>query len=301
MRNHGENCGGHTSRRSMLKLGAAGFAGLTLGGGLARLALAADGKDEYAGLPLGLQSYSLRSMPFKNAIETISKDLGLKYVEIYRRHIGWTASPKIVTLNGVQAKPEDAKAILKDNGITVTSVGAVPVSAKEAETRPLFEFAKEFGMKNISISPSPDAFDLLDKLCDEYNITASIHDHGPEDKKWGKIAQIQEGIKDHNKKIGLCNDTGHFIRNGEDPLAACNVFKGRMGAMHLKDFKKTADGKWEDCVLGEGSLDVDGIIKFLIDNKFDGALSIEYEGGNEVPSIQKSLARIKEAVKKATM
>jgi sugar phosphate isomerase/epimerase len=155
-------------------------------------------------------------------------------------------------------------------------------------------------MKNISISPDADAFDLLDKLVDEYNITASIHDHGPEDKRWGKIAQIEEGIKDHNKKIGLCNDTGHFIRAGEDPLEACRRLKDRMYAMHLKDFKKDDKGKWQDCVLGDGSLDVNGIIKFLVDMKFDGALSIEYEGGNEIASIQQSLARIKDAVKKAS-
>lgn len=72
-----------------------------------------------------------------------------------------------------------------------------------------------------------------------------------------------------------------------------------MYAMHLKDFKKDDKGKWEDCVLGDGLLDVNAIIKYLIDNKFTGALSIEYEGGDPVKSVQKSLDRIKEAVKKA--
>lgn len=275
------------SRRSMLKFGAAGITALTLGG-LPRFAGAADA-DDYGGLPLGLQSYTLRDRPFKNAMEAMKNDLGLHWVEVYSGHVGWTTP---------QPKIDEAVAIMKANDVTVVSIGAVPVSAKEAETRKIFDFAKKLGMKNISISPSPDAFDLLDKLVDEYNITASIHDHGPGDR-WGKIATIEEGIKNHNKKIGLCNDTGHFIRAGEDPLDACKRLKDRMYAMHLKDFKKDDKGKWQDVVLGEGSLDVDGIIKFLLDMKFDGALSIEYEGGDPVKSVQKSLVRIKEAVKKA--
>jgi inosose dehydratase len=288
------------SRRSLLRLGAAGIAGVALSSALPRLASAAEATDDYGGLPLGLQSYTLRAMPFKNALEAMSKDLGLHYVEVYSRHLGPTDKPSVVTMNGVNAKPEEALDLLKSYGVTAVSIGAVPISTKEPEVRSMFEFAKRLGMKNLSISPDPKAFDLLDKLCDKYNITVGIHDHGPEDKRWGKIAQIQEGIKDHNKKIGLCNDTGHFIRNGEDPLKACHVFKDRLHAMHLKDFKKDDKGKWEDCVLGEGSLDVDGIIKFLLDVKFTGALAIEYEGVTApVEAVQKSLDRIKQAVKKA--
>jgi inosose dehydratase len=289
MRNSVGLSSGNPSRRSMLRLGAAGLAGLALGGNLPRLALAAGASDEYGGLPLGIQSYTLRDRPFKNAMEAMKNDFGLHYVEVYNGHVSWTTPPP---------KVDEAVAIMKANDVTVTSIGAVGINAKEEEARKIFDFAKKLGMKNITISPSPDAFPLLDKLVEEYNITASIHDHGPGDR-WGKIATIEDAIKDHNKKIGLCNDTGHFIRAGEDPLDACKRLKDRMYAMHLKDFKKDAKGKWEDCVLGEGSLDVDGIVKFLLDMKFDGALSIEYEGGDPVESVKKSLDRIKAAVKKA--
>lgn len=288
------------SRRSILKFGLAAAASITVADAMiAPIARAAD-TDPYGGLPLGLQSYTLRDRPFKDAMAA-EKDLGLKYVEVYSRHLGWTSTPDVVQINGVNAKPDEALAILKDNGITAVSIGAIPIPTDEKKAREIFEFAKRLGLKNLSISPDPKAFDLLDKLCDEYNITCGIHDHGPEDKRWGKMDQIEAGIKDHNKKIGLCNDTGHFIRNGEDPLEACRRFKGRMPAMHLKDFKKDEKGKWEDCVLGDGSLDVNGIIQFLIDNKYQGVLAIEYEGKQPVESVQKSLERIKAAVAKAKL
>ena len=164
---HHEN----VSRRTALRWGVAGAVGATFAGRLPRFALAADPKDDFGGLPMGLQSYSLRSMPFKNAIEAMNKQLGLHYVEVYSGHVGWTTPPP---------KLDEAMAIMKENDVKPVSIGAVPINKKEADARKIFDFAKKMGMKNVSISPDPDAFDLLDKLCDEYNITASIHDHGPE-------------------------------------------------------------------------------------------------------------------------
>ena len=114
-----------------------------------------------------------------------------------------------------------------------------------------------------------------------------------------KVQQIWDAVKDHNKKIGLCNDTGHFIRAGEDPLEACHVFKERMYDMHLKDFKPKSDGGWDDVPLGDGKLDVDGIIKLVLDHKYPHGLFIEYEGGNPVESTQKCIERVNQALQKA--
>lgn len=281
------------SRRTILQAGAAGVAAMALP------SIAFASEEDYGGLPVGIQSYTLRDRPFKNALEAIHKDFDLAYVEVFSRHLGWADKPEMVKMNGVAAKMDDAKALLDEYKVKAVSIGAVPITKKEKATREIFDFAKAMGMKNITISPNPDALDLLDKLCDEYDITASIHDHGPDDKHWGHISQIEAGIKDHNKKIGLCNDTGHFVRAGDDPLEACHRLKDRMYAMHLKDFKKDANGKWQDCILGEGDLDVDAIVKFLLDMKFRGVLAIEYEGGAPVESVKKSLERLKQAVKKA--
>src|SRR5947209_7380542 len=106
------------SRRSVLCAGVGVAAAMTLG----RPAFAAD--DPYGGLPLGLQSYTLRDRPFKDAMSA-EKDLGLHFVEVFSRHLGWTSSPEVVSLNGINAKPEDAMAILNDNGIKAVSIGAI--------------------------------------------------------------------------------------------------------------------------------------------------------------------------------
>lgn len=276
------------SRRCLLKRSAATMMGTLLLGataGFADDATPAALTDEYGGLPMGVQSYTLRSMSFEKALGALAHDLNLTRVEIYPGH-----------LTGMS--PPQALEKLKAAGVVPVAYGVIPFSKDIEKNRKLFDLAKTFGMKNLTCDPDPDAFDSLDKLTEEYDINAAIHDHGP-GHRWGKIDVIHKAIKDHSKKIGLCNDTGHFIRAGEDPLRACEVFKDRMHGMHLKDFKKDAKGNFQDCLLGDGSLDVAKVIKFLIDNQFRGPLSLEYEGGDPVATCQKALGRVKEAVKQA--
>ena len=269
------------TRRSFLKLAAAAAGAATL---RSVPVLGGAGDDPYGGLVPGAQSYTFRAMSLDNALAAM-KQLGIKEVELFPNH-----------LTGFS--PRQIKDKLKANDVTAVSYGVIPFKADEEQNRKLFELAKEYGMENLSCDPDPGAFENLDKLTEEYGITVAIHPHGPK-HRWGKIDAIWEAVKDHSPKIGLCADTGHLIRAGEDPLRALEVFKGRLYALHMKDFKKTGDEKWEDVPLSEGSLDTDAVVKFLLDHKFKGAMLVEYEGKDEVPSVQRSLDRIKQAVQAA--
>jgi sugar phosphate isomerase/epimerase len=280
------------SRRSFLKFGAATLAAAALartGGGVL---LAADdapagggASDEYAGLKMGIQSYTLRDRSFEKMLEAMKNDLKLHYVELFPNHLAGKS-------------PTQVKEKLDAHQVKAVSYGVVAFKKDMDANRKLFELAKTHGMQNLSCDPEPDAFDSLDKLTEEYKITVAIHPHGP-GHRWAKIETIQNAIKDHSKMIGLCADTGHIIRAGEDPLKALEAFKDRLYALHLKDFKKTDKGGWEDVPAGDATLNVDAVVKFLIDNKSAAPVFIEYEGGNPVPSAQKSLERVKQAVKRA--
>lgn len=275
----------HGSRRDFLKYGtAAALAAAAMPGLLAR---AAEADPEYGGLPIGLQSYTLREMSLDNALAAMQNDLKIHEVELFGGHFAGQS------LNQVVEK-------LKAHDVRCVSYGVVGFGTEHDKNREHFETAKQLGCKNISCDPEddPKCWESVGKLCDEYKMTAAIHPHGP-GSRWVKIDQIWTAIKDVNPKIGLNNETGWLIAADEDPVRACDVFKGRMFAMHLKDFKKKDGGGLEDVPAGDGQLDVDALVKKLIEYKFDGALAIEYEGKDPVPAVQKSLARIKEAVKKA--
>ena len=291
------------SRRSILRLGAAAalaapFAG-TLAPASARAAddeagakeaadkarsVGAARSSEYGGLPMGIQSYTLRSLSFDKALDTIANELKLKHVELFPGHHPGLTPPQV-------------KEKLQARGLSASAYGVVPFKKDIDANRKFFEIGKVLGIKSLSCDPDPDAFDSLDKLVEEYQIAAAIHPHGP-GHRWALIKTMQDAVKDHHKLIGLCNDTGHLIRANQDPVEACHAFHDRLYGVHFKDFKKLGNGKWEDCVLGEGQLDVDALTKTLIGMKFNGALSLEYEGGDPVNASKKCLDRVNQAAKK---
>lgn len=273
----------HRSRRSFLKYSAAAAA--ALGAKLPAFPLADDANRTYGGLPMGIQTYTLRSMSFDKAMNTIANDLKLTRVEIFPgHHPGKT--------------PQQVREMLDKHGIRAVAYGVVPFKKDAAFNRKFFEVGKILGIKSLSCDPDRDAFDTLDKQVEEFGIAAAIHPHGP-GAKWVEIQQIHDAVKDHHKLIGVCNDTGHFIRANQDPVEACHVFKDRMHGVHFKDFKKTANGKYEDCVLGDGELKVDALVKALLDMKYAGPLSLEYEGGDPVEASRKCLQRVQQGATKA--
>src|SRR5215213_381566 len=173
------------SRRSFLRLGAgtalaASFSGLVPAWAAddnadasADASAAADKKKsvaaprtgEYGGLPMGVQSYTLRSLSFEKALDTIANDLKLKYVEIFPGHHPGVA-------------PSQVKEKLQARGLRASAYGVVPFKKDIAANRKFFEIGRALGLKSLSCDPDPDSFDSLDKLVEEYQIAAAIHPHG---------------------------------------------------------------------------------------------------------------------------
>jgi sugar phosphate isomerase/epimerase len=274
-----------TTRRDVLKMGVAAMTAAAFGPSLARAAEGA-AADEYGGLPMGLQSYTLRSMSIENAMKAMQNDFKLHEIELYSRHIQGKSPKQVVEL-------------LTQHEVKCVSFGVVPFGKDHDANRKHFELGKTLGCKNLSCDPEndPKCFESVGKLCDEYGMTVAIHPHG-KGARWQKIDQIHEAIKDVNPKIGLNDETGWLIDAGEDPLRALDVFKERVYALHVKDFKYDGD-KRDDVPAGDGKLDVDALVKKLLEMKFAGVIAVEYEGPDPVPNVQKSLGRIKDAVKKA--
>jgi inosose dehydratase len=279
-----------SSRRSFLKWSAA-FAGAAMfGGPAARQLLAADNAGDYGGLNMGIQSYSLRDRPYDKMLAAMKDDFKLQYVEIYPGHV-------------TGMSPAQAMEKAKVAGVNITSYGVVPFKKDEAANRKHFETAKTYGLKTLSCNPddNKDVLDQLDKLTEEFGVPIAIHPHGP-GSTWPTAEKLKTAFEGRSTRIGLCADTGHLIRAGEDPLKVITQFIDRTHSLHLKDFKKIEkNGKpdWEDVPAGTANLDVDGIVKYLIDQKWKGHIYIEYEGGKPIEAIQQSLARVKEAAKKA--
>ncbi|MDB5313816.1 MAG: sugar phosphate isomerase/epimerase [Gemmataceae bacterium] len=265
------------SRRSFLKTSA-----LAVGGGVltTRSAPAVEA-DLGGGISLGVQSYTFRNFDLEPALKRI-QELGLKKAEFYSKHIPPGSSPDQL---------KEILKLCKDYDVTPVGFGVHGFGKDHDANKKVFEFGKAVGLKYLSADPSPDSFDSLDKLCEEYQIAIAIHPHGPAGKglhRWYSAEVILKAVKDHHKLIGSCLDTGHLIRAAQlgeklDPADQVRQMGDRNFGMHLKDH----DNKRKtDVVFGspEGALDVAAVLKALGEVKFKGGICIEYEANPADPS-----------------
>jgi inosose dehydratase len=278
-------------RRGFLRLGSAAALGL----GVLPVLRAADTKDPFGGFKLGAQSYTFRHFNTEPALKRM-KELGLHYGEFYEKHIPRASTP---------AQIKAFRNLCKEYDVTPLAWGVQSFTKDHRVNRKVFEFGKALGIKMFSADPTPDSFDSLDKLVEEFGIAIGIHPHGPQGRglhRWYSAQVILKAVKDHHKLIGSCLDTGHLIRAAQlgqklDPAAQIRLMGARNFGVHLKDHDNARN---TDVVFGKGVLDVAAVLKALRDVKFNGLISIEYEAheDNPSPDVTACLQVFKDSVKK---
>lgn len=232
-----------------------------------------DSAAEKLGWQLGVQAWTFRDRTAFEAIDTAAK-LGLHYIELYP---GQAYSPEHKDLKvGPELGEEQRVALQKhlaDAKVKAVSFGVVGLSKDEKEARRIFEFAKAMGLENLSCEPEPDAYELVDKLCNEYGINAAIHNH-PKPSRYWDPATVLEAIKGRSKRMGSCSDTGHWPRSGLVPVECLKKLEGHIVELHFKDITDGVDQPW-----GTGKGDARGMLAELKRQGFRGLFSLEYEDG----------------------
>jgi len=290
-------CGAPLDRRDFFRLASAG-ALAAIGAGSAAPLPAQEGKKKkkaeenlgpYAPFRMSIQSYSLRNFGFEKMVETLHS-IEIHFVELFGGHFPMELG---------ESEFHSRRRVLRHNSVRPISYGVVPFTKDHEKNQAIFEFAKRMDLASISADPAPDSFESLEKLVEEFKIPVAIHNHGPEDKRYRTPEMIEKAIQGRHKLIGLCVDTGHFIRADVNPLHVVKQFKDRVYGVHLKDVKSEG-AKKRFTVLGEGDLDTAALLKLLKEQGFKGGLSLEYEEepDDPVPSIKKCLDAVREAVKK---
>ena len=243
-------------------------------------------------LPLGIQMYSLRKFPVDAALDHAAK-AGFAHVEFYKGMLPVDASDELIA---------EIKRKVNDHGLAMSAHGVNRFGTDSKANEKVFQFAQKIGIKNITADPTPEAFDQLDELVQEFNIRIAIHNHGPR-SRYSRVVDVLRAIENHDERIGACADLGHFIRSGEEPTEVIRLLKGRLYGIHLKDFAEMKEDA-EGVILGQGHLDVAGVVDALlaVDFPSDGALSLEYEENPEDPiaDIQACQRIAAAAIKQAT-
>lgn len=227
--------------------------------------------NQYGPFQVGFQSYSLRHFTNLDDFLREAQKLKLAYVELWRGHLEPTASPERI---------RQVKEGLAGIGLTANAFGVEQFTADHEKNEALFQFGKALGVRNLSASPTKDAFDSLSRLVQQYDIQIAIHNHGPEDERWRRPEWILEAVQELDPRIGACVDTGHYIRAGVDPVQAIEMLGSRVLGVHFKDF----NADMQEVVVGQGQLDIPRTLAALQKVGFKGVFSLEFEMDKEDPT-----------------
>lgn len=222
-------------------------------------------------LKLGLASYTLRKFNLDETLKMTHR-VGLKYIAFKSFHL---------PLESSKAGIKKTVAKVKEGGLKLYGGGVIYMKNKAAVIR-AFEYAKAAGMEIIIGVPNPELLDMVNEKVKEYDIKVAIHNHGPGDKLYPVPESAYEKIKNLDKRIGLCNDIGHTQRSGVDPSESARRFAGRLLDVHIKDVSSaTAEGSTVE--IGRGVIDIPKFLRTLIDIKYKGVVSFEYEKDENDP------------------
>lgn len=233
------------------------------------------------GWQVGPQAYSFKKFTFFEAVDK-AVSMGMKYIEAYSKQkvsldddatTHWTMS---------KATQKKIKNKLKSAGVKLNAYGVVK-GKSEAEWRDIFEFADDMGIGTITCEPTPQHMDIVEKLCDEFEINAAIHNHASPSFYWNPDV-VLEAVKGRSKRVGACADTGHWMKSGLDPVECIKKLEGRVISMHLKDLDKRENmgtpkrqRTAHDVPWGNGVGNVFGVLDEARRQGFKGQISVEYE------------------------
>ena len=174
----------------------------------------------------------------------------------------------------------------KETGVKLAIVYAT--AKTDDDCRKLFKFAKSMGAEVIVMEPALEQLDLLEKLCDEYQINLAIHNH-PQPSHFWNPKTVLDAIKGRSKRIGACADTGHWKRSGLDPVKCLKELEGHIIMLHFKDVAanvpRAKSGKakapkkqvFHDVEWGTGDCQMAAMFAELKRQGFKGYFSMEYE------------------------
>lgn len=260
---------------------------------IAILSLTAFGKkskSEKAVWELGVQSYTFHKFSFCEAVDKVHQ-LGLKNIEVYFGQPLGGGFEGTMDYKMDKATQKEVLKYARSKNVKIVASGVV-ICQNNAEWKQLFEFADAMGIQLITCEPEYKHLKYVDELANKYKIDVAIHNHPKPSNYWNpdKFLSAVEGL---SNRIGACADVGHWARMGLDPVECLQQIEGRVKSLHFKDIKEKEAGEAEqhDVIWGTGVLDIEGMLKELKVQDFEGLFSVEYEYNweNSVPDIEKSI------------
>lgn len=201
-------------------------------------------------------------------------------------------------LAAIANDPQPFLDALAESGVELVSVysGANFVYAdvlpdEMARLRRACELAQQFGASRLVVgggarraSGTPDEdYDRLAGALDD--VTDLAADHGLEASYHPHLTTIVESPEELDRlmmrtRIGFCPDTAHLAAAAGDPAAIIRRYPERLKHVHLKDIDLATT---TFVPLGQGDLDLDDILRAVVEARYDSWLVVELDATDGAP------------------
>ena len=212
--------------------------------------------------------------------------------------------------------------LLKNNGLEFVCFGASSsFHDKEkhekniSEAKLVVDYAKKFGVPYVRVFGNnisqdfpeismKNIVDGLSEVC-EYaegsGVTVCLEIHGDINTA-KRLSEVVNSLKKY-KSFGIVWDVCHtFTSCGNDVEAVYEVIKPYVCHVHLKDAVRE-NGQTKVRTLGEGNINIEKIIKRLIDDGYNGYFSFEHEKvwHKDLPEPEEEFPKFVEYMKKLNL
>lgn len=268
-------------------------------------------------MKIGVSSYSLYRAMNSGEFDIFTamdwvKQIGGKHFEVVPLGFDLVSRPELI-----QAIRYHAEKVGLELSNYAIGANFVDLSEEEYEkeierVKGHVEIAHQLGIELMrhDVAPRPketadikryyDDLPVLVKACREiadyaatFGITTSIENHGYHVQESDRVQLLIKLVDRPNFKTTL--DIGNFLCADENPLIAVANNIPYASIVHLKDFyyRPAAENPGEGwfqtknnnylrgAIVGQGDLDTYGILKIIKQSRFNGYLSIEFEGLEE--------------------
>ncbi len=224
-------------------------------------------------LKIGIHTAAFKDAEVYEAVDRVSQ-LGARCIEFWNGHLDFYEDP---------ARAVSLLLECRHRGLQVLSNDPLPIENNPLAARVIFDQAREFDLDVLNVTATADVIPLLEGLALEYGQKVAICNQGPE-TPWSSIGEIDKQLRNRDWRVGLCMDTGLFLRVPEDPVKVMEIFGNRVHSIHLRDIEADEEGDIGlEHALGEGVLDVPRLVGYLEEMHFSGPIILCYQGLDHAP------------------
>jgi type 1 glutamine amidotransferase/sugar phosphate isomerase/epimerase len=246
---------------------------------------------EQLGWRLGLTPPALGNSTLFDAIDKTA-EIGLLYIG------GWnlqTVSHDIPKNFDGQLSDDELKQVrlkLDAAGVRLLTyrIGSMP--SDEAGWRKVFRFGRKMGIEAFIAEPPPDVLDVIERLCEEYDINLAIANRDQKTSPpYGRPEEFLKVCRGRNKRIGACGNIASWMRSGIDPIEAIRMLRDRLIILQVHDLNELTS-KGHDVPWGMGAGRIGPLLEQIHRLGLKSIMfSVEYpyEGLSSMPGITQSI------------